>query len=118
GHTARAGAVAPEAKGDLLRHGAARHEDGGLFAEQARDIALEALDDLAAAVVVARDRRVGPRGELGERVARRAAVCAPDEAPACGEDGLALGRVDVRWHTRDSTLGRARSPAAPWGGTG
>ena len=45
-------ALAPDAKRDLLGHRAARHEDGGLLAEQLGDSALEPLDAVALPVLV------------------------------------------------------------------
>lgn len=57
-------AVAPDAKGDLLGHGAAGEEDGGRLAEAGGHFGLEVFDDGAGAVHVA----VEGAGEVGDGV--------------------------------------------------
>ena len=52
GDGADAAALAPDPERDRLSHRPARHEDGRFLAEELGDPALEALDALAAAVVV------------------------------------------------------------------
>lgn len=66
--------VAPfamDAQRDLLRHRAARHEDRVFFAQQFSDVALEGLEQLAAAVAVGKFMLPGRLGDFEQLLAQR-----------------------------------------------
>src|SRR6185437_5041345 len=81
-------ALAPDAQGDLLRHRPAGHEDGGLFPQKFRDLALEVLDHSALAVVIwlwcigslTRQRRQRLGRALGAMAGERALAGEEDRA--------------------------------------
>src|SRR5262245_14732555 len=84
-------ALAPDAEGDLLGHGATRHEDRRLFAEESGDLALEVLDLLARTVVIDIVLGVGGFGELRQHVARPLRSMPTEETLAALKDRSPIG---------------------------
>src|SRR5690348_8992594 len=90
-------ALAPDAQGDLLRHRAARHEDGGFFPQQLGDLALELLDKLALAIAVGLLIGIGRRRQRRKHGMWASWPMSPKEALAATVYGAALGLFVERY---------------------